>query len=132
MKAYSNPIISATFETETDGLEAGQNIHIQDTTYNIDADFAIQKVDKKQKDFSGNFTYSVSCGSTMYGLTEFLQYLLKKSTTENIDASELVDVVQTVDETLIIIDAWITKKKPNVFYVHSRTGQYAATLNFTE
>lgn len=56
----------------------------------------------------------------MYGLTEFLQFLLKKTENGLIDASELVDVVETDDETIIVIDAWITTKKPNVFYVHSR------------
>jgi len=49
IKAYSNAILSATFETEQDGLEAGQVIHITYDTYGVDADFVIQKVDARQK-----------------------------------------------------------------------------------
>lgn len=102
IKAYANPILTATFETEQDGLEAGQIIRITHANFATDSDFVIQKVEARQKTLDGSFIYSISCGSTLYGLTEFFQYLLKKTETGNIDASELVDVVQTIDETLII------------------------------
>lgn len=132
IKAYSNPILTASFETESDGLEAGQVIRITYGNFSVDADFVIQKVDARQKGIDGFFTYSVTCGSTMYGLTEFFQYLLKKTETGNIDAEELVDVVQTTDDVITISDSWITRKKSSPFYVHARTGDYAATLTFTE
>lgn len=48
---YSNVVITATFTTEQEGLEAGQVIRIKDTTSslrNIDQDFIIQSVRLKQ------------------------------------------------------------------------------------
>lgn len=48
--AYSNPVITASFETERDGLEVGQVITIISTKYGIDAGFVIQKITATQKD----------------------------------------------------------------------------------
>lgn len=132
IKAYANPILSGSFETEQEGLQAGQIIRITSTTLATDSDFVIQRIDARQKGKDGAFIYSVSCGSTLYGLTEFFQYLLKKTETGNLDTSEIVDVVQTFDETIIIADTWITKKKSAPFYAHTRNLPYAATLTFTE
>lgn len=132
INAYSNPILSATFETEMDGLEAGQIIHVTYPLFSIDSDFVIQKVDARQRTIDWPLLYSLSCGSSMYGLTEFFQYLLKRDGTWSIDVAEIVDVVQTIDETLIFSDAYIFKKKSPPFYVHSRNLPYDINLNFTE
>ncbi len=92
----------------------------------------IQRLDKKVKDFTGILSHSVTAGTTLYGLTEFFQYLLKMTGTGDIDTAELVDNVVTIDETLILTDTFSTTKKSNVFYAHSRTGQYSFSLTFTE
>ena len=132
LKAYSNPILSATFSTETEGLSVGQVIRVTDPTFSIDADFVIQKVDKKIKDYTGIMLHNVSCGTTLYGLTEFFQYLLKMTGSGIIDSGELVDNVTAIDETIIMTDTVQTKKKSNIFYAHTRTGGYAFSLTFTE
>lgn len=131
IQAYSNPVVTATFKTEKDGLRAGQIIRIVDSSRGIDQEFLIQKVSKSSK-LNELWTYSVDCGSTMFGLVEFFQLLLKRSEKLLIDVSEIVDIVQNIDEVLVLTDVWTFAVKPNVFYVHSRNGQYSHTLNFTE
>lgn len=76
--------------------------------------------------------YSVDCGSTMFGLIEFFQLLLKRSEKMLIDVSEIIDIVQNIDEVLVISDFWTITKKSNIFYIHGRTAPYSHTLNFTE
>ena len=115
-----------------DGIESGQIIHITYPLFSIDSDFVVQKVDIKQRSLDGPLLYSVSCGSTMYGLTEFFQYLLKRDPSNAIDIAEIVDVVETVDEVLVFGDAYINKKKSAPFYVHSRNLPYDINLSFTE
>lgn len=132
LKAYANPILTATFSTETEGLEIGQIIRINDPSFDIDKDFVVQKIDKKVNNLSGRIVHSVQAGTTLFGLTEFFQYLLKLTGTGEIDTGELVDNVQGVDEVLVVTDTFQSKKKSNVFYAHARNGVYSFGLTFTE
>lgn len=50
LTAYSNPVLTATFETERDGLEIGQILTITSTKYGVDSGFVIQKITASQKD----------------------------------------------------------------------------------
>lgn len=68
----------------------------------------------------------------MFGLTEFFQLLLKRSDKMMIDVSELVDVVKTIDEVIVISDPWTFKKKSRPWYAHAYTGQYNISLTGTE
>lgn len=113
LAAYSNAIITVTFETEVDWLSAWQLIHVTDTLRWTDDNFLIQKVTKRQKS-EKDFTYSVSCASTMFWLTEFFQLLLKRSDKLLIDVSEIVDVVIALNEVLVITDGFIWTKKSNI------------------
>lgn len=134
LTAYSNPVLTATFDTERDGLEVWQIINISSTKYGTASGFVIQKITANQKDNEWGFTYSITCGSTLYGLTEFFQYILKKASKGEIDVNELVDVVTTVDETLVMGDVLTTRKlsAAGPWYIHSRTWQYSYTLTLTE
>lgn len=134
LAAYSNPVLSATFDTDRDGFEVGQIITITSTKYNTNSGFVIQKITSSQRDIYGNFTHSLTCGSTLYGLTEFFQYILKKTSKGEVDVNELVDVVTTIDETLIFTDSIGYRKinKAGPWYAHTRTGQYSGSLTLTE
>jgi hypothetical protein len=79
-----------------------------------------------------NPVYSVESGSTLFGLIEFFQLLMKRSAKDTVDVSELVDVVHTVDEVMIIGDVITKRKKAPPFYAHSRTGNYVYILDLTE
>lgn len=131
VETYANAILSADFTTEIDGLTAGQIIHITDSSRGIDDDFLIQKVWKASKE-NERWRYTISAGSTMFGLIEFFQMLLKKTDDLNVDVNEQVDIVKNIDETLEIEDVYTFTQKTDVFYAHSRTGEYSHTLTFTE
>lgn len=131
VNAYANAILSADFTTEIDGLTAWQIIHITDTSRGIDEDFLIQKVSKESKN-NELWKYKINAGSTMFGIIEFFQMLLKKTGDLTVNVNEQVDIVKNIDETLEIEDVYTFTQKIDTFYAHSRTGQYSHTLNFTE
>lgn len=128
---YWNAIITAEFTTEIDWLTAWQIIRITDSSRWIDEDFLIQKVDKSSRSHE-LWTHKITAGSTMFGLIEFFQLLLKKSDNLLIDVNEQVDIVKNIDETLEIEDVYTFTQKSDVFYAHSRTGDYSYDLTFTE
>ncbi len=116
VQAYSNPILSATFTTEKDGLTIGQTLYITDTNRGLTAQpFVIQQVSIKQKS-DDRFIYSINAGSTLYGITEFFQYLLQKNAATEIDENELVDIVITDDEVLQMADNYVFTHKTAPFY----------------
>jgi len=102
--AYKNAIITADFETEIDGLESGQVIHIEDSSRSIDDDFLIQKVGRKSRD-NDRWLYRISCGSSFFGLIEFFQLLLKKTGKINTTANDVVRISVNQDETITLTDA---------------------------
>lgn len=120
--AYSNPILTADFTTQQDGLQAGQIIHITDTDRWIDNDFLIQKISKSSRN-DDRWTYSVDCWSTMFWIIEFFQLLLKKSENLQIDVSEIIDIVTNDDETITISPVFTFTKKDSTF---------RAAANFTK
>ena len=119
LDAYANPQMTLTFTTEKAWLKAGQVISVQDTTRNINQDFLIQMIQRKSKKWA-IATYQVTCGSTMFGLTEFFQLLLKKATDSQIDVFEMIDVIVNQDETISIRPIITTEK---------RNGSYLWSLN---
>lgn len=107
---YANPVVSASFITEQWWLRAWQVIRIQDTSRTLDQDFLIQKVVRNSID-GAKSSYQVDCASTMFGLIEFFQLLLKNAWKTGEDDSELVDIVISADETITItFDAIFTQK----------------------
>lgn len=109
LDAYANPQITATFSTEKAGLKAWMIIRIIDATRSLNQDFLIQTIQRKSKKWAIS-TYNVTCGSTMFWLTEFFQLLLKKSSIMEIDVSELVDIVVNQDETISILPVFVLTK----------------------
>lgn len=111
--AYSNPIITASFITEKEWLQAWQVVKITDTArWIIEKEFLIQKVNKTSKSLDKR-TYSVEAWSTMFWIIEFFQLLLKRSEKLLIDVSEIVDVVQNIDKTITIQPLFTFTKKEN-------------------
>lgn len=100
----ANAVQTATFETDWDGLKSGSYIHITDTSRGVDADFLIQKVSWKQQ-YKDRFKYNVTASTTLFGIIEFLQMLLKKLDKIDVSTSELVDTIVNADETITITGA---------------------------
>lgn len=131
VNAYANPILSADFITEQDGLKTGQVIRIVDTSRGIDQGFVIQKIQRTQRD-DIRWRYSVSCASSMFGLIEFFQLLLRKTEKFEIEVSESVDIVETVDEVITITDTVARARRLRPWYVHGRALPYNGQLTLTE
>jgi hypothetical protein len=121
VQAYSNPILSANFTTNKDGLTIGQTLYITDTNRGLNNQpFVIQQVGAKQK-IGWRFNYTISAGSSLYGLTEFFQYLLKQTAKTEIDENEVVDIVVSDDEVMAISDNYVFTHKTRPFYAMGAT-----------
>lgn len=113
VNAYGNPIINIKFQTNKAWLHAGQVIRIIDINRGINDDYLIQKVSRKSKE-GARSEYQVECASTMFGIIEFFQLLLKKSRRSVVDLSELVDIVVNQDETITITPTLQFFQKSNI------------------
>ena len=104
---YSNPIVSANFITNFEGLRSGQIIKITDTTSgrNVDQNFIIQKV--SQRPISENVSvFSVTCASTVFGIMELLQKLLRDSSNIEVDENETIFKVETFQDEITTTESW--------------------------
>lgn len=107
LNQYSNTIINASFSTNYNGLESGQQILIKDTangTRNINKYFIIQKIIKRQVEW-GHYVYEVKCSSLLFGMLELLQQLLKQDRKIEIDENARIDNVEDMSENVTINDA---------------------------
>lgn len=106
IKKYSNPIITATFDTTQEGLLSGQLIRIKDTangTRNINQEFVIQRVKLTQAAWGEN-VYKITCSSLLFGMLELLQQLLRKDRELDVEEDAVIDNIENAFETLTISD----------------------------
>lgn len=121
VETYKNPVVTATFTTEKEGLRAGQIINIIDVDRSINENYLIQKITAKQK-AKDYFVYNVQAGTTLFGMIEFFQLLLNSRDNAGniIDKSETVDIVENVDETLTFTESYSFAQKTTPFKVASK------------
>ena len=126
---YSNVIITATFETDYDGLEAGMLIRIKDTlngTRNIDKDFVIQSVVANRIDRWSTFRYKVTCSTLLFGILELFMQMLKQGRNIDVDTDAVVSNLVDADEILVFQDSWTfqVRATPFKYGPSSNTGIY--------
>lgn len=102
---YKNPIVTCDFVTNYDNLAAWQLIRITDPNRQIDDDFLIQKISSKEK-ASGYREYKVTASSSMFGIIEFFQLLLKKTARLYLNEDAIIYIVTNVDEVIRISDQY--------------------------
>lgn len=113
---WANAITTAMFETDIDGLRAGQVITITDSSRSISAvDFLIQSVSWTQQ-YRDRWVYDVKASSTLFGIIEFIQMLLKRATSLTVSPSELVDTILNVDEEMTLTDSVTPTAKSKTVY----------------
>lgn len=113
---YANPIRTATFGTDVDGLMAGQTITITDSSRSVSAEeFLIQRVTRRVRN-GDRFEYTITASTTLFGIIEFFQMLLKKSDRIDLAPSELVDAIANADEEITFADLAPTTLKDKVVY----------------
>lgn len=99
LQAYKDGIAEGSFLTYTDGLTAGQTIHITAASMGIDEDFIINSI-TMERFGNDKMIYSVDVVSqkTM-GIIEFLQFLLRKpDKTIAVDKQESLTLIKEVME----------------------------------
>ncbi|MDR3169293.1 MAG: hypothetical protein LBU27_06125 [Candidatus Peribacteria bacterium] len=102
------------FLTNVDNLKVGDFVKVVDPSRELDETYLIQKISAKQK--AENFReYTVSACSSLFGITEFLQLLLKRSVKLYVDEEAIVYIVVNVDETISLLDELNLEIKPNVY-----------------
>jgi len=121
VETYKNPVVTATFITEKEGLRAGQIINIVDVDRGINENYLIQKISAKQK-AKDYFVYNVQAGTTLFGMIEFFQLLLNSRDNAGniIDKSETVDIVENVDEILTLTESYSFAQKTTPFKVANK------------
>lgn len=89
---YKNPVITGSFDTDKHGLEAGQIIVIQDSVRGINTSYMIQVVKMRQSEgeYGDYMTYSITFGTTLFGVIEFYQKLLATQGQIEDNADEVV------------------------------------------
>ena len=111
---YSNPIITANFSTNYEGLRSGQLIRITDSTTgrNIDQNFVIQKVKvRATSEEDGVNEYDVKCASTVFGIIEFLQKIIRGNQNLNIDENEVIFNTEVAYEEVSATESWSTESQ---------------------
>lgn len=114
IKTYATTLSEGEFITLTDGLRAGMKIRINSTTRNIDEYFVINKVTLGQFGHD-SFVYKISLVTTKtFDLIDLLAQLLLAETKKiEINSDEIVDLVETLDETATITEAVVISKVHN-------------------
>lgn len=100
---YGNPIVTITFTTNYEGLQAGQVISIQDTYRNINGEYLIQIVKTKYVEDLPYF--SVTCSSTLFGLVELLQKIFAMSSNLQLNQGTTITPIISESPEIEVIEA---------------------------
>lgn len=114
LRAWANEINEGSFDTKEVGLKVGMFINIQSTKRGLDQDFVITRIASKL--INGfEFRHSVTLATTQtFGMIEFLQKLLIQKDKELIiNDDEVVDLVESVYETITIAEVVTSSKVHN-------------------
>jgi len=114
---YSNAVVTCTFQTNKEGLHAGQIIPIADPDRNVNAEFVIQRISARTigGEHDDIWSYDVTAASSMFGLIEFFQLLMKRSAKIPSDVGEGVELVFNIDDVLALADSYTATEKSEEF-----------------
>jgi len=104
---YADMIITAKFQTTVNGLRSGQLINIKDTasgTRNIDQQFLIQKVVKKEFESSESI-FTVTCSSLLFGMIELLQQLLRQDRRLDVSEDAIIENIEAAADEFSVADS---------------------------
>lgn len=105
IRTYGETLSEGEFETETDGLKAGQKILINSAARAINEFFVINRVTRMMRGPS-DMIYRVSLitTKTMNFISIMKKLLLQETKKIEINADEILDLVEAADETINIDD----------------------------
>ncbi len=126
---YKNPIINGQFTTDQDGLKVGQIITINDSYRGFNSNVMIQTVTATQSEglFKDYFNYSVTWGTTLFGLTEFFEKLIRATgVIAGTSTSQVVELFVT-DSPNVTVSKIEQVKKNGGFKNAKNTGTIAVS-----
>lgn len=100
VKDFRNPLITGKVKTDQDGLKAGQTITVSDTNRSFSGDYIVQQITSKVKagTYDDYFIHKVVFGTTLFGIIEFYQKLLRQGEAIEINTEEAVSTYVTAEE----------------------------------
>lgn len=110
LNEFSNPLVTLTFDTYTDGLKAGQTITVALTLAisgrTVSGSYLIQDVHTSSLG-SGAYAYSVTAGSRLKGFEEYVLELLigAKALSATQSDNSALDVIVAAADTLTMTDS---------------------------
>lgn len=122
---FANALITVTFKTNHDGLHAGQLLTITKPSHGVNGDYLIQRISHTQVGPDA-WERSVTCASTLFGMTELLKFLLRDRLDE--DAGASVDLLDTPTETITFGDSASTSKTSTKFRWKAATPSSEGTV----
>jgi hypothetical protein len=121
---HANPIISARFSTDMQGLKPGQSINIKDDSRNIDQDFLIQST--REKVYAGdNSKFDIVCASSLYGITELIQQLLRSGERIELDENIGIDLIKLLRENVNLTSSWVRESENLILETVSMTASWS-------
>jgi hypothetical protein len=107
LEQYSNPIVSGSFQTDQEGLRAGQIIRITDSNRAVNADYLIQAVKASSEggEDGSYWIYDIEFASSLFGIIEFFQKLLATDAELQVEENEIVDQITAEEVTITIGEA---------------------------
>lgn len=109
---FANPVVTVTFTTDQEGLKSGQTIHVTDSAKGIDDDYLIQRVRASYR--AGDLpAHEVTCASSLFGLVEFFQRLIRRSSSLKVSEDETIDTIVTASESITMTDVVVTSTSHN-------------------
>jgi len=127
---YKDTLVEGTFRTTLFGFEIGQRVHIESPINQIDGDYLINKVSLTMftKD---RFYYTISVVSTKsYNMIQlFRDFILKnRVVTLNDTENELLDLIESVDETITLSETFTSQTSHNMQTETITMGEVATEL----
>lgn len=117
ISAWANQIDEGGFKTISTGLRAGQQINVQSTIRGIDEDFVISRITSRMQTPT-NMVHDITLVTKYtFGMVEFLQKLLIQKDKEiDIKENEVLDKVESIDETITLSETNTFAKIHNPVY----------------
>lgn len=113
IRSYGESISEGEFLTETSGLRAGQRILVNSTVLGINEYYVINRVISTMKDSSMKYKVSLITTKTLDFIAIMKKLILAETKKIVINEGEIVDLVESLDETIAISDSLISSLSHN-------------------
>lgn len=121
INSFKNPQISGSYTTDQDGLKIGMIQNINDPVRGFNENVLIQTISAVQKEgeYEDYFVYTVNFGTTLFGVLEFLEQVIKGEGSTTAQTTDNVDIFVTEDAVVGAVASNETASTTGINEVHS-------------